>query len=68
MNLDEKIQNGLDRLRREIKGNAHLTDKLYVMSTYHEVRKYKSYLSEEDQDYLKVVDHIIQNNLEWKNP
>ena len=68
MNLDEKIQSGMNRLRREIKGNAHLTNKLYVMATYHEVRRYKSRLSAEDQDYLKVADHIIRNNLEWKNP
>jgi len=68
--IQEKITPLMDELQSMMESNAHLEDLHNVVTKMAQVNVYRSYMNDEDKDYLEGIEWFLEEYPEgrtWKN-
>jgi hypothetical protein len=68
--IQEKITPLMDELQSLMESNAHLEDLHNVVTKMAQVNVYRSYMNDEDKDYLEGIEWFLEEYPEgrtWKN-
>ena len=68
--IQEKITPLMDELQYMMESNAHLEDLHNVVTKMAQVNVYRSYMNDEDKDYLEGIEWFLEEYPEgrtWKN-
>ena len=68
--IQEKITPLMDELQSMMESNAHLDDLHNVVTKMAQVNVYRSYMNDEDKDYLEGIEWFLEEYPEgrtWKN-
>lgn len=68
MNLRSKLKLRMDELQRCMENNEHLSNPEKVEEIIDSVNYAFRVLSEEDREYIQMVQLAIEENMEWGHP